>query len=90
MDDGNRCALWLHGDGRRNEVLELIEPDEVSPHSVIEVKLLLVAIETASLLLNVLIVEHSNIHDCVKRLLIDLEEILLVKFKVKFRHSKHK
>ena len=82
MDDGNRCALWLHGDGWRNEVLELIEPDEVSPYSVIEVKLLLVAIETASLLLNVLIVEHSNVHDRVKRLLIDLEEILLVKFKV--------
>jgi hypothetical protein len=82
VDDGNRCALWLHGDGWRNEVLELIEPDEVSPHSVIEVKLLLVAIETASLLLNVLIVEHSNVHDRVKRLLIDLEEILLVKFKV--------
>jgi hypothetical protein len=82
VDDGNRCALWLHGDGWRNEVLELIEPDEVSPYSVIEVKLLLVAIETASLLLNVLIVEHSNVHDRVKRLLIDLEEILLVKFKV--------
>lgn len=87
VDDGNRCALWLHGDGRGNEILELIEPNEVSPHSVIEVKLLLVAFETASLLLNVLIVKHSNIHDCVKRLLIDLEKILLVKLKVKFTHS---
>ena len=90
MNDGNRCALWLHGNGRRNKVLELIEPDEVSPHSVIEVKLLLVAIETASLLLNVFIVKYSNVHHRVKRLLIDLEEIFLVKLKVKFRHSKYK
>ena len=90
VDDGHRGALWLHCKGRRNEVLELVEPDKVSPHSIIEVKLLLVAFETASLLLNVLIIEHSNVHDCVKRLLIDLEKILLVKLKVKFRYSKHK
>jgi hypothetical protein len=38
----------------------------------------------------VLIVEDHNVHHCVKGLLINLEEILLVKFKVKLGHSKGK
>ena len=90
VDDRNWGALCLQGDWRRDEVLELTEPDKECSYPVVEIELLNIAREAASLLLNVLIVKYDNVHHWVKRLLINLEEVLLVKFKVQSWHSNGK